>query len=66
MMENQMKYYLKDSSGLYVGSHWKTGCQLQDFAHAVDLTTKEEAETSKRNLEDFCGMKLEMIEVKDE
>jgi len=58
-----MTYYLKETriDGLYVGSHWKTGCQLQEFKHAVSFVTKEEAEISKRNLEDFCGLRL-MIE----
>ena len=59
-----MKYFLKEkhTDGLYVGSHSKTQCQLQDLAHAVPFETREDAETSKRNLEDYCGLKLEVIE----
>ena len=64
-----MHYYLKEShttdDGLYVGSHSKTQCQLQILAYAVSFKTIEEAENSKRNLEDFCGLKLKVIELEE-
>lgn len=58
-----MKYVIKNSDGLYVGSYWKTGCQLQELDHANYFAFENEAETCRRNLTDFCGLKLEIEQI---
>ena len=52
----------KNGVFMYVGSHWKTGCQLQIEENAYQFPSKNEAETCRRNLYDYCGMSLRIIE----
>lgn len=57
-----MKRVLRDkTSGLYVGSHSKKSCQLQLLEHAYYFQTDEEAEDAKENLQDRCGLDLEIV-----
>lgn len=59
-----MKYYLKDlMTNLYVGSYTKSSYLLESFEAASTFETRNDAETSKRNLEDFCGLSLKVIEI---
>lgn len=65
MTANKSSYYLlkevSKTPNLYVGTHWKTGCQLQELDQAYHFLTESEAENCIRNLSDFCGLHLQII-----